>query len=198
MRAAILLAILATTPSLAAAGGAGAPESPASDGIEFLVPELAEDPFRVGEGVRPYASRISFSPGFGTLGSRKLYTLRLAYNPHPWLGWEAAFGHNPGQSVHALLHTFSAVLRVPLPWRLQPYGSLGCGMIMVYPGDTMNSDPVTRNALTAGGGLELYVRDDVALRVEARSVALLDGAAAGALSYGEGTVALAFYRSLDR
>jgi hypothetical protein len=62
-------------------------------------------------------------------------------------------------------------------------------MIMVYPGDTMNSDPVTRNALTSGGGLELYVRDDVAL---------LDGAAAGALSYGEGTVALAFYRSLDR
>jgi hypothetical protein len=184
--------------ALAAILGAGFTEQPpVSNGREVLVPALAENPFRVGEGVRPYASRISFSPGFGTLGSRKLYTLRLAYNPHPWLGWEAAFGHNPGQSVHALLHTFSAVARSPLPWRVQPYGSLGCGMIMVYPGDSLNSDPVTRNALTAGVGVELYVRDDVAVRAETRSVALLDGAAAGALHYGEATVALAFYRSLE-
>jgi hypothetical protein len=187
--------------ALAAILGAGLAEPPpVADGREWLVPSLAENPFRIGDGPRPYASRLSFSPGFGTLGSRKIYTIRLAYNPHPWLGWEAAFGHNPGQSVHALLHTFSAVMRAPLPWRVQPYGSVGCGMIMVYPGDTLNSDPVTRSALTAGGGLELYIRDDVAVRLEARSVGLLGGSGStvGALQYGEATAALSFYRSIDR
>jgi hypothetical protein len=73
-------------------------------------------------------------------------------------------------------------------------------MIMVYPGDTLNSDPVTRSALTAGGGLELYIRDDVAVRLEARSVGLLGGSGStvGALQYGEATAALSFYRSIDR
>jgi hypothetical protein len=172
------------------------------NGREYLVPELAKDPLRLDAGARPFLSRISFSPGFGQLGSERLYVLRVAYNPNDRLGWEAAVGHNPGEAVHALLHTLSAIVRYPLPWRIQPYGSLGYGMILVYPGESLNSDPVTKNTLTAGGGVELYVRDDVALRLEARSVTALGGRGEGggtvAYRYAETTVALAFYRGLDR
>lgn len=176
------------------------PASSVFHGRQYLVPELAEDPLRVDAGARRFLRRLSFSPGFGTLGDERLYALRAAYNPNPWLGWEVALGHNPGESVHALLHTLSAVVRYPLPWRLQPYGSLGYGMIMVYPGESLNTDPVTKNALSAGGGLELYVRNDVALRFELRSVTVLGGPAESggtvAYRYGERTIALAFYREL--
>jgi len=196
-RALALLALLAAAPAAATS-----PDPVVFHGREYLVPALAEDPLRVGDGPRPYRSRISFSPGFGQLGRERLYAFRLAYNPNEWLGWEAAFGHNPGESVHALLHTLSAIVRYPLPWRLQPYGSLGYGMIMVSPGESLNSDPVTKNTLTAGGGLEVYVRDDVAVRLEARSVTVLGGTAddGGAASwrYAEKTIALAFYRSLGQ
>jgi opacity protein-like surface antigen len=203
VRRAILIALLGAAPALATAEDSDLPEaSSVFDGREYLVPELATDPLHVDEGTRPYQSRLSFSPGYGRLGSEKLYALRLAYNPNAWLGWEVAFGHNPGESVHALLHTLSALVRYPLPWRFQPYGSLGYGMIMVYPGESLNSDPVTKNALTAGGGLEVYVRDDVALRFEARSVTVLGGTDengdAASWRYAEKTVALAFYRGLGQ
>ena len=200
--------VLAATLAPAAALADESPEAADAvsprivDGREYLVRELAESSLRIEEGKRPYRSRISFSPAFGRLGSERLYAMRVAYNPHAWLGWEAGIGHNPGDSVHALLHTLSAVVRHPLPWRVQPYGSFGYGMIMVYPGESLNSDPVTKNTLTAGGGVELYVRDDVALRFEARSVTVLCGTDESgdsvAYRYGESTVALAFYRDLGR
>lgn len=202
-RLAVLLFFLAF-PALAAGDESEpAPAGPSVfDGREYLVPELAGNPLHLDEGPRPFRSRLSFSPGFGRLGRETLYTLRLAYNPNAWLGWEASFGHNPGESVHALLHTLSALLRRPLPGRVQPYGSLGYGMIMVYPGESLNSDPVTKNALTAGAGLEIYVRDDVALRGEIRGVAVLGGTDpdgdAASWRYAEKTIALAFYRGVDR
>jgi hypothetical protein len=201
-RGLVLTLLCLPGPALAGAETDDAPSGAIFDGREYLVPELAEDPLHLDEGPRPFSSRISFSPGFGRLGTERLYALRAAYNPNDWLGWEAAVGHNPGESVHALLHTLSAVVRYPLPWRVQPYGSLGYGMILVYPGESLNSDPVTKNTLTAGGGVELYVRDDVAFRLEVRSVSVLGGpdgsGRAVAYRYGESTVGLAFYRSLDR
>ena len=84
------------------------------------------------------------------------------------VGYEAALGHNPGQSVHAVIHSLSALVRYPLPGRFQPYLSAGYGMMMVFPGQSLNADPVTKNALAIGGGLEFYIRSDVAVRAEMR------------------------------
>jgi hypothetical protein len=171
-------------------------------GREYLVPELAENGFAVEPGPRPYLHRFAFSPAFGRLGDEKLYTMRVAYNPNRWLGWEAGVAHNPGQSVHALLHTLSGVVRWPLPGRFQPYGTLGYGMILVFPGEALNADPVTENALSAGGGLELYVRNDLAVRVEARRLVVpgTDPVSGDAAMYGyrEVTAGLSFYRGLGR
>ena len=139
------------------------------NGREYLVPELAQDPFRIEPGRREFLHRLSFSPCAGRLGDRPLYAIRLAYCPSTWLGWEAAVGHNPGQSVHALSHSISSHLRYPLPGRFQPYASLGYGMVLVFPGESLNADPVTSNVLYAGGGCEVFIRGDLALRVEMRS-----------------------------
>lgn len=184
-------------PRPAAADDAAAP---ASDGLEHLVPSLAEDPFHVSGGERQFLRRLSFSPAFGYLGGDRLYAMRLAYNPNPWLGWEASIGHNPATSVHALLHTLDLVLRKPLPWRVQPFVRAGYGMMLVYPGLSLNADPVTANLLGAGGGVEFYVRNDVALRVDGRALTAIGGHADGekavAYHYDEFTIGLSFYRGL--
>jgi opacity protein-like surface antigen len=164
------------------------------------VPQLANDPYRIEPGARPYQHRLSFMPGVGMLGSEPVYSLRVAYNPSSWLGYEASLGHNPGQSVHAVLHSLSALVRHPLPGRFQPYGSLGYGMMMVSPGPSINADPVTKNALTLGAGIECFIRDDLALRAEIAHATVFgsprDGDGIVAYPYLQQTIGLSFYRTI--
>lgn len=171
-----------------------------ANGLEALVPELAAHPYRMEPGPRPYRHRLSFSPGFGSLGAEKLFTFRAAYNPNSWLGYEASVDHNPGQAVHAALHTLSALVRYPLPGRIQPYACGGYGMVMVFPGRSIQADPVTKNALTVGGGLEIYIRSDLALRAELRRATVIgrqrDREGVVAYDYQQQTVGLAFYRAI--
>jgi hypothetical protein len=115
------------------------PEATGATGLEFINPDMAHGAWSIQPGPRPFSKRFSISPGYGSLGGNRLYTLRAAYNPNRMLGYELGFGHNPGDAVHAMLHTFNAVLRYPLPWRVQPYVTGGYGMLMVFPGQTLNS-----------------------------------------------------------
>jgi hypothetical protein len=168
--------------------------------LEPLVPDVAAHPYRLEPGARPYQNRISVSPAYGFFGNDPTFALRLAYNPEPWLGYEAALAHDPGHTVHAVLHTVSAVVRRPFPGRLQPYATAGYGMMIVYPGRAMNAIPVTKNALAVGGGLELYIRSDLALRGDLRHATVFgaqrDREGVVAYPYTQGTVGLAFYRSV--
>jgi hypothetical protein len=166
-----------------------------------LVPGIAAHPYRLEPGLRPYRDRLCISPGYGYFGTERLYTLRAAYNPENWLGYEAAIGHNPGHAVHAVLHTLSVVLRRPLRGRLQPYATGGYGMVIVFPGQAVNAAPVTKNAVTVGGGLELYVRGDLALRADLRHATVFgeqrDRQGIVAYQYSQGTLGLSFYRSVQ-
>jgi hypothetical protein len=170
------------------------------DGLEALVPEVAHHPYRVEPGVRPFRHRLAFSPGYGALGSKRLFVARVTYHPNTWLGYEWSIGHNPGQSVHAALHMLSAIVRRPLSGRLQPYASGGYGMMLVFPGQSLNAAPVTKNALTIGGGLEFYIRGDLALRADVRRATVLgrerDRDGTVAYDYFQQTIGLAFYRSI--
>jgi opacity protein-like surface antigen len=216
---AVAATVLALTPAFA---GAAEPDSTASaaaeapvgtapaaadstpgvgkNGLVYLVPELEDAHFHVSDDKRRFKNRISFSPAIGQLGENDVFAFRVAYSPNTWLGYEIALGHNPASSLHALLHTFNAIVRYPLRGRIQPYMTLGYGMMTVYPGQAINADPVTKNTLTVGGGLEIYLRDDVALRGELRSATVL-GQELGsggtvAYDYREYTIGFAFYRSL--
>jgi opacity protein-like surface antigen len=189
-----------STGAETAAAPAGTPaEKP---GLIYLVPDMQENRYAVTDDPERFMNRIAFSPGYGQLGSNELFSFRFSYSPNTWLGYEVALGHNPAASLHALMHTFSAQLRYPLPGRFQPYGTLGYGMMTVYPGRTINADPVTKNTLTYGGGLEVYLRNDVSLRGEIRGATVLgqqirvDGTVA--YDYREYTIGFAFYRKLDR
>lgn len=176
-------------------------EKAASPPLEALNPELASHPYQLERGPRPFQHRLSVSPAYGYFGSEELYTLRIGYNPDKWLGYEAQLGHNPGQSVHAVIHSVSAVLRYPFPGRFQPYASAGYGMVMVFPGLAVNAKPVTKNALAVGGGLEMYIRSDLAVRAEMRHATVIgsqrDRDGIVAYEYAQGTIGLAFYRSIQ-
>ena len=170
------------------------------NGLEALVPGAARAPFGLAPGVRPYREKLAVSPGWGVLGTEQMFVLRATYHPMEVLGYEAALTHNPGQSVHAVLHSFSLLVHWPRPGRLQPYAVAGYGMVMVQPGPALNAKPVTRNALSGGAGLELFIRDDLALRGECRQAAVFgeqsgrDGVVV--FDYLQATIGLAFYRSI--
>jgi hypothetical protein len=171
-----------------------------SDGLYYLVPELANGSAQLTPGSRQFTRRVAVSPAVGKLGDDGLFALRLAFNPNRWLGYEISLGHNPASSLHAVLHTFNVQLRHPFSGRFQPYASVGYGMVTVYPGQAIKADPVTKNIVAFGGGLEIYVRDDVALRGELRSAVIL-GQYRGqedtvAYNYPEYTIGLVFYRGL--
>ena len=187
-------------PDPATATAPASPPARAADGLEHLVPALAENPYRLESGARPYLHRLAISPGFGRLGAERLFTLRAAYNPNSWLGYEGTIGHNPNHAVQAIVHRFSANVRKPLPGRFQPYATAGYGMTIVLPGRSINADPVTKNALTYGGGLELFVRGDLAIRAEMLGMTVIGRQQSRqglvAYDYREETIALAFYRRL--
>jgi hypothetical protein len=178
----------------------GATAAPRKRALEALVPAVAAAPFRIEPGVRPFRHRLTFSPAFGRLGSEPLYSFRLAYQPDAWLGYEGSVEHNPGRAVHAALHMFNVVVRKPLPGRLQPYASAGYGMVLVFPGRSLNADPVTKNAVAVGGGIEFYVRGDLALRGEVRRATVFgregDRDRIVAFDYLQETIGLSFHRTL--
>lgn len=180
----------------------GAVADDAGDELTYLVPEMNGAGFHLEDGKRPFLHRLSFSPVFGELGASEYYVFRLAYNPSPWLGYEANLGHNPAESVHALVNSLRVLLRYPLPGRFQPFVSADYGMMLVFPGKVFQADPVTKNVMGAGLGLELYVRDDVAVRGEIRNVTVLGGRTesdeSAALSYREFTFGFSFYKTLNR
>ena len=200
--AGLVAALIATLaiPATARADAAPADSAVFVNGLEALRPEAARAPFTVSPGVRPFRERLSVSPGYGVMGQDRLFVLRAAYHPTGWLGYEATLGHNPGQSVHAVLHSFGVLLRWPLAGRFQPYGAAGYGMVMVQPGPSLNAKPVTKNALTGGAGLEWFIRDDLSLRSEVRQAAVF-GEQRGqkgvvVYDYTQATIGLAFYRSI--
>jgi opacity protein-like surface antigen len=196
------LVLLLLSPAAVTRADDDAPVAPVigKNGLEYLVPELVDSPYRLDDGPRRFEHRISVSPAYGALGSEQMFAFRVAYNPNDWLGWEGQIGHNPGQSVHAVLHSLSAIVRRPLPGRFQPYAMGGYGMVLVFPGTSINADPVTKNALTIGGGMEFYIRNDLALRGDVQSATVIgrqrDREGTVAYDYVEYTFGFAFYRSI--
>ena len=179
---------------------ATADSSVSESDLIYLVPAFENAGYRITKDRNRFRHRISFSPAYGQFGSDDVFAFRIGYSPNTWLGYEASFEHNPASSLHALMHTFNVILRYPLSGRFQPYATVGYGMMTVYPGQAINADSVTKNTLTAGGGLEFYIRDDVAIRGELRGATVLgqqlNAEGTVAYDYREYTIGFVFSRSL--
>ena len=192
--------IAASALALGLCAGVAQAAEQGKDKLEPLVPSVANGTYALSEGPRPYKNRLAISPAYGRLGAEPLFSLRAVYYPSASLGYEASFGHNPGRAVHAVLHSFNAIVRHPFPGRFQPYAKAGYGMLMVTPGPSLNADPVTKNALTVGGGLEVYIRNDVALRAESQLATVIGSErnreGTVAYNYPMYTIGLEFFRTI--
>jgi len=144
------------------------------------------------------SGHVAFSADAGVLGAQPIYAVHLAFHPNRRLGLEATLAHNPAGGVHAALHHFGALVPVGSLWRVRPFLTAGMGTIQVFPGTALQADTVTRLALNGGGGFHFFVRDDVALRFEGRSFALLDQQEEdrGTLQFTQWSAGVTFYRSL--
>ena len=100
-------------------------------------------------------------------------------------------------ATHAALHYVNGTALFGSLARLRPFVTAGLGTIEVFPGAALNARSVTKLLLDAGGGTHFFLRDDVALRLEARSFTVLDQQEAhrGAYHYVEWSGGLTFYRS---
>jgi len=188
------------TLALLSAAAIAAKADDAPKPLDALVPALADHPYRLEAGPRKFEHRLAFSPAYGRFGSQPMYLIRATFNPSSWLGYEWSFGHTPGQSVHAALHSLSAIVRKPLTGRFQPYGVGSYGMMLVYPGHAVNADPVTKNVLSVGGGLEVYLRNDLAVRADMRYATAFgrerDREGVVAYDYLQQNIGFSFYRSI--
>jgi hypothetical protein len=92
------------------------------------------------------------------------------------------------------------MVRRPLQGRIQPYGVLGYGMMLVYPGRSVNADPVTKNVVSAGGGLEVYLRSDLAVRADLRYASAFgrerDHEGTVVYDYLQQNIGFSFYRTI--
>jgi hypothetical protein len=164
---------------------AQAPVDPHADDLRF-------------SGKKPQTGHLALTTSGGQLGDDPIYSLRLAYFGSSWLGMEATIAHNPASDVHAALHYANVSALLPNVSRIRPFATAGLGTIHVFPGTAINAKSVTKLLLNAGGGTHLFLRDDLALRFEARSFTVLDQQEAhrGTYHYFEWSGGLTFYRSL--
>jgi hypothetical protein len=146
----------------------------------------------------PSSETLTLGATAGQLGDDPVYALRLGYFATSWLGVEATLAHNPSSDVHALLHYANATARWQSPVRLAPFVTAGLGTIHVFPGNAVNARSVTKLLLNVGGGTHFFLRDDIALRLEARSFTVVDQqeARGGAYHYLEWSGGLTFSRPL--
>jgi hypothetical protein len=149
-------------------------------------------------GAKPAPGHLALTFMGGQLGNDPIYSMRVAYFASPWIGLEATLAHNPAHGVHAVLHYANATALLPNLSRLRPFVTAGLGTIHVFPGAAVNATSVTKLLLNAGGGTHVFLRDDVALRLEARSFTVLDQQEGhrGAYHYVEWSGGITFYRPL--
>lgn len=141
---------------------------------------------------------LAFGITAGRLGKEPLYSLHLTYFPARRLGLEATLAHNPSGGTHAALHHVGGFVPLFRNGALRPFVVAGLGTIQVFPGTATNAKSVTKLLLHAGGGAQLYLREDVALRFEARALGAVDQQEdkSGLLGYAQWSVGLAFHRNL--
>lgn len=151
----------------------------------FEVVEEGEPGFftRVGRAIRgailgpspvPYSDvEISFSAG--VLDLEGMFLLRPSWLVDQYLAVEGFAGISPRADKDLFLGGAGLVLRMAPGAVIGPYASLGVGAAYVRPKADNFVDPEeTLMALTAGGGIEITLKKQITVRIDARNWTLFD------------------------
>ncbi len=151
---------------------------------------------RVGRAIRgailgpspvPYADvEISFSAGM--LDLEGMFLLRPSWLVDPYLAVEGFAGISPRADKDLFLAGVGPTLRLAPGAVIGPYVGIGLGASYIRPKADNFVDPEeTLMALSAGGGLEITLKKQITVRLDARNWTLFDeNKAANAQEYSGG------------
>ncbi len=128
----------------------------------------------LGPSPVPYADvEISFSAGL--LDGEGVFLLRPSWLVDPYLAIDGFAGISPRGDKDLFLGGLGLTLRLAPGAAIGPYASLGVGATYVRPkADNFVDAEDTLMALGAGGGLELTLRKQITVRLDARNWTLFD------------------------
>ncbi len=141
----------------------------------------------LGPSPVPYADvEISFSAG--VLDLEGMFLLRPSWILDPYLAIEGFAGISPRADKDLFLGGLGFCLRLAPGAVIGPYAGLGVGAAYVRPkADNFVDAEETLMALSAGGGLEITLKKQITIRLDARNWTLFDeNKAANAQEYSGG------------
>jgi hypothetical protein len=141
----------------------------------------------LGPSPVPYADvEISFSAGI--LDMEGVFLMRPSWLLDPYLALEGFAGISPRADKDFFLGGVGPTLRLAPGAVIGPYLGLGLGAAYVRPkADNFVDDEETLMALTAGGGVEITLKKQITVRLDARNWTLFDqDKAANAQEYSGG------------
>ena len=128
----------------------------------------------LGPSPVPYAN-FGLSASAGTLGGEGVFLLRPSWIIDPYWALEGFGGLSPRSDKQVYLGGAAFVLRLSPGAVVGPYASIGLGAAHISPAATNFVDPrETLMALNAGGGLEITLKKQITVRLDARNWALFN------------------------
>lgn len=128
----------------------------------------------LGPSPMPYASvGISFSAGL--LQNEGVFMLRPSWIIDPYWALEAFAGLSPRSEKDVYLGGLGFVLRMAPGAVIGPYANIGLGAAYISPkADNYVDKQETLMALGAGGGLEITLKKQITVRLDARNWSLFN------------------------
>ena len=146
----------------------------------------------LGPSPVPYA-HVGLSASAGTLDGEGIFLLRPSWIIDPYWALEGFGGLSPRSDKDVYLGGLAFVLRLAPGAVIGPYASIGLGAAHISPAATNYVDPrETLMALAAGGGLEITLKKQITVRLDARNWALFNQNHASSAAEFSGGLAIFF------
>jgi hypothetical protein len=128
----------------------------------------------LGPSPVPYA-KVGLSASAGILDGEGVFLLRPSWIIDPYWALEGFAGLSPRSEKDVYLGGLAFVLRLAPGAVIGPYASLGLGAAHISPKADNYVDPrETLMALGAGGGLEITLKKQITVRIDARNWTLFN------------------------
>lgn len=128
----------------------------------------------LGPSPVPYAT-VGLSASAGILDGEGVFLLRPSWIIDPYWALEGFAGLSPRSEKDVYLGGLAFVLRLAPGAVIGPYASLGLGAAHISPKADNYVDPrETLMALGAGGGLEITLKKQITVRIDARNWTLFN------------------------
>ena len=116
-----------------------------------------------------FSNGVSFeiSPHTGFMGGSGTFGIRLGMN-YGVFSFELAGEQVIGKTADLYPLSVNAVLNLSTSGQLIPYGTIGAGLMLTVPSNTIGDETVSTLGLTFGGGARYYLTEVFGFRLEGK------------------------------